>query len=154
MDGMWDTVKQNTSQYEGLQTRHDKLREELLGLLSTEADKRQDSIAVVRNSLTTGLNEQRTDLKALRDSTEVLTCPATDIFLFSAFITLSLHSWLIGLALGCKLCKILYSWASFRSEIYRCTEFRISPMVSPTDQAYGCSTGRVFCFVSIAYFGC
>ena len=74
MDGVWETVKQNTSQYEGLQTRHDKLREELLGLLTSEADKRLDSIAIVQNSLTTGLIEQRAELKALCDSTEVLCC--------------------------------------------------------------------------------
>lgn len=71
MDELWETAKQNSSHCEGLQTRHDKLREELLMLLNTETDKRQDSIAVVRNSLTADLNQQRADLKMLSDTTEV-----------------------------------------------------------------------------------
>lgn len=83
MDGVWETVKQNSSQYEGLQTRHDKLREDLLMLLTTEADNRQNSIAVVQNSFTTGLNQQQADLKALSESTEVLSCPLLAIFFCS-----------------------------------------------------------------------
>lgn len=72
IDDVCEVVNLNTSQCEGLQARHDKLREELLMLLNTESDKRQDSIAVLRTSFSNDINEQRQSLKALSDSTEVL----------------------------------------------------------------------------------
>jgi hypothetical protein len=65
---MLEGVKQNADHYKDLQTGNENLRQELLMLVTTEASKRQDSIAVV----TTDLNHQRADLQTLTATTEVL----------------------------------------------------------------------------------
>lgn len=64
-------VANNGLQCTELQTRVTKLREELLVLVSAEAEKREDSVATMRAAMESGLAQGRQELAKLEEALQV-----------------------------------------------------------------------------------
>jgi ElaB/YqjD/DUF883 family membrane-anchored ribosome-binding protein len=69
--GLAEDVKNHGLQCTGLQTRVTKLREELLVLVSSEADQREDSVATLRSSMEAALRGERAELGKLAEAVQV-----------------------------------------------------------------------------------